>query len=71
MMAVMRVLMKVIQSIDDTILHIQIDKWDMISAETLEKIIIEAVGNSKIIDMFYTENPKDFCRDIFILKGEN
>lgn len=71
MMAVMRVLMKVIQSIDDTILHIQIDKWDMISAETLEKLIYEAVGDSKIIDMFYTENPKDFCRDIFILKGEN
>lgn len=42
----------------------------MISAETLEKLIIETVGNSKIIDMFYTENPKDFCRDIFILKGE-
>lgn len=62
--------MKVISNIDDTILHIQLYREDKFTAETLEKLISEAVGNSKIIDMFYTENPKDFCTDLYILKGE-
>lgn len=62
--------MKVIPSIDDTMLHIQIYREDCINAEALERLICAAVSaeNKKIVDIFYEENFKEFCTDIYIIK---
>lgn len=62
--------MKLVNSIDDTILHFQIYKEDWMVVVVVEEFVREAIGKKRIIDHFYSENPKDFLTDLFVLVGE-